>query len=399
MSVATTSPRAMSSRAPAARPAPRRVRVVHTVFSLATGGMENGVVNLCNRLDPTRFAPAICTFTPGGALEARVDRDRVDLFCVPRQWNNDPTLPLRLARELRRRRVDIVHTHAWGTLVEGVLAARLARTPKIVHGEHGLLERGANRRRIMQRWLWPRANQLLSVSARLAEEMVELAGRKIAQVKVVPNGVDADRFRPCARDVDGVRASFGLPTDDVVIGMVARLVPVKNHAGLLTVAASLRRAGRQFTIALAGDGPLRDELLRQVDQLGLSGRVHFLGDVTNIADFYRALDIFVLNSDSEGMSNTILEAMSTGLPVIATDVGSNAESVDDGRTGILVPPADAAALAGAMATLIDLTETRAAYGRAARRRVEDEFSLDRMVRGYEAVYEELFSPATSRGNC
>lgn len=378
---------------------PRRVRVVHTVFSLGTGGMENGVVNLCNRLDPARFAPAICTFAPGGALEARVDRDRVEIFCVPRRWNNDPTLPLRLARELRRRQAEVVHTHAWGTLVEGVLAARLAGTPKIVHGEHGLLENDKWRRRVLQRWLWARADQLLSVSGRLADEMMELAPKRTRSVRVVPNGVDADRFRPADGHVTAARASFGLPMDSVVIGMVARLVPVKNHAGLLAAASVLLRAERQFTIALAGDGPLRDQLSRQVDDLGLSGRVHFLGDVTNIADFYRALDIFVLNSDSEGMSNTILEAMSTGLPIVATDVGSNAASVAAGRTGLLVPPADSRALAAALVRLIDDPQLRLAYGSAGRLRVEDEFSLDRMVRRYEEIYEQLFSTAASGGNC
>ena len=143
---------------------------MHVVFSLQTGGLENGVVNLCNRLPLDEYLPTICVFRGGGALEGRLQRDRVTWCEVRRFGNHDPTLPFRLAWELRRRQIDIVHTHSWGTLVEGVLAAKLAGTPVMVHGEHGLLEERP-RNLPIQRWLWSRTQQVTSVATPLADRM------------------------------------------------------------------------------------------------------------------------------------------------------------------------------------------------------------------------------------
>ena len=150
-----------------------RLRVLHLVFSLDTGGLENGVVNLCNRLDSERFAASICTFSAGGALESRLTTERVKLFNTARWWRHDFALPLRLAKFLRAHPVDILHTHSWGTLVEGVLAARLAGVPIVVHGEHGVLQ-DKFRHRIAQRWLWAGVDQLLAVSSPLADRMSTL---------------------------------------------------------------------------------------------------------------------------------------------------------------------------------------------------------------------------------
>jgi glycosyltransferase involved in cell wall biosynthesis len=171
--------------------------------------------------------------------------------------------------------------------------------------------------------------------------------------------------------------------------MVARLVPVKNHIGVFQAIERLRREGMDITIALAGDGPLRDELAKAARDLGIGDRVVFLGNVREISRLYRAMDIFVLNSHSEGMSNTILEAMASGLPVIATAVGSNPEIVVAERTGTLVAPGDIVALANALAFVVRRPQLQRSYSVAARRRAEEAYSLDRMVRRYEETYERL----------
>jgi glycosyltransferase involved in cell wall biosynthesis len=317
-----------------------------------------------------------------------VDKSRVEVFCVERRWNNDPTLPLRLSRQLRRRPIDILHTHSWGTLVEGALAATLARVPTVVHGEHGLLE--SHRRHIaVQRWLWPRTDQLLAVSAQLANQMSQLVNLPRQKIEVVLNGVDTERFHSEYEVQADHRAYFGLPATGQLIGTVARLVPVKNCLGLLHAVAKLRLEGIRVAVALAGDGPLRGELMQTAHELQISDAVHFLGDVADVDRFYRAIDIFVLNSHSEGMSNTILEAMASGLPVVATDVGSNSELIAAERTGIIVPAGDVVQLADALAGLIRRPARCRALGIAARRRAVDEYSLDRMVQNYESVYERL----------
>jgi glycosyltransferase involved in cell wall biosynthesis len=319
----------------------------------------------------------------------------VDLVELKKLWNNDPSLPFRLAWELWRRRIELVHTHSWGTLLEGVVAAKLARTPVIIHGEHGILETRPRNVRL-QRTIWAKTHQLTAVASPLADDMANLTRTPRDQIRVIPNGVDTDRFfpRPELRSV--ARQSLGLSQSDVLIGMVARLVPVKNHRGVLEAIEALVKAGMPISLALAGDGPLRSELQRLADDLGLTQRVHFLGNVGNIEHFFNSLDLFILNSHSEGMSNTLMEAMASGLAVIATAVGPNPDLVVEGETGLVVPPNAQAALARAISELVADKSLRERMGRQGRVRVERFCGIDKMVQDYSDLYEELcrkFVPA------
>ena len=264
----------------------------------------------------------------------------------------------------------------------------MARIPTIIHGEHGVLQ-VQRRNLIVQRWLWRKADQLLSVSGPLADRMASVVGFPRSRIKVIRNGVDTQRFRPNLGDGAQSRIRWNLPVDKLLLGIVARLDPVKNHLGVFHAVDLLRRQGLDVAIALAGDGPLRDELEKAARDLGIGNRAYFLGNVRQIDVFYEGLDVFVLNSHSEGMSNTVLEAMASGLPVVATAVGSNPELVVEGRTGLLVPPGDVASLADGLARLARLPGLRQAMGAAGRRRVESQYSIDRMVRQYESLYQRL----------
>ena len=346
-----------------------RLNIMHVVYSLETGGLENGVVNLCNRLDPAKFAPSICVFQPGGALEARVNRGGVRLLATRKYFRNDPTLPFRLAWQVRRLQIDILHTHSWGTLVEGVAAAKIARTPMIVHGEHGVMEERPRNVRI-QRWLWPRARQLTAVAAPLADEMAKVVRFPRERIQVITNGVDTDRYRPRTDERCEFRRRFNVPDDCLAIGAVGRFVPVKNHLGTLQALAMLKDRGITAVLAIAGSGPLLESLEQAARDLNVQDQVRFLGEVPEVERFLGALDVFVLNSLSEGMSNTILEAMASGLPVVATAVGSNPLLVEDGKAGCLVPAEDADALARALEELCREPLRREALGKIARARIE-----------------------------
>jgi L-malate glycosyltransferase len=372
-----------------------RLNIMHVVYSLETGGLENGVVNLCNRLDKERFAPSICVFRSGGVLESRVKADGVKLLATKAFFGTDPTLPFRLAWQLQRLRIDILHTHSWGTLVEGVAASKLARTPLVIHGEHGVMEERP-RNVAIQRWLWSQTQQIMAVSAPLADRMAKIINYPRNRIQVILNGVDAECFRPRPENRSEWRQRLGLPDDGFVIGMVARLVPVKNHLGMLRALALLKERGIIATLALAGSGPLGESLMRTAHELNIHEQVRFLGDVSQVERFLNTLDVFVLNSLSEGMSNTILEAMACGIPVVATAVGSNASLVEEGKTGRLIAVDDAAALALALEKLMREPSLRAAMGKNARARIENHFSIDRMVREYEELYlrkSERFSCA------
>ena len=361
------------------------MHVMHVVFSLQPGGMEHGVVKLVNRLDPTRVRSAICCTTPGGALKALVNPS-VRVHELNRRRGNDPWLVRDLYRLFRRERPHIVHTHAWGTMVEGLVAARLARVPAVVHGEHGTLQLKPRQRHV-QRWGWRGADQVLSVSSRLAERLAHDVGFPLERVKTLRNGVDLARFDRIDRGK--ARRALGVTDDRLVLVTVGRLVQVKDHATLLEAVQRLRQDAISLQVLVAGDGPLAQPLATRAAALGIDADVRWLGHRPDVESVLAAGDVFVLSSASEGLSNTILEAMASGLPVVATRVGGADEMVLEGQTGLLVPPGDPGALAGALAALARDRDTRIAMGTAGRRRAQAEFSLEGMVTRYQDMYLEL----------
>jgi glycosyltransferase involved in cell wall biosynthesis len=280
-----------------------------------------------------------------------------------------------------------LHTHGWATLVEGYVAAAIGRVPIIVHGEHGTLQ---TRNAWIQRTLWGRVDQVLSVSSVLAGRMSTVMGFPYERIKTIRNGVETERFTPALRPQ--ARASFGLSDADVVVGIVGRLEPVKDQRRFVDAVACLAREGVRFKVLVAGEGTLRQELEAQVASLELGDRVSFLGMRLDVETIMAALDVFVLCSKSEGLSNTILEAMASGVPVVATDVGGAQELLEPGVHGLIVPPQDTAALAVAIAELVADHPRRAAMSAANRLRTTTEFSLEAMVRAYEELYVRLMRP-------
>ena len=370
---------------PSGGAAGRPVRVFHVLFALRLGGTEAGVVKLVNAHDRRLVSSAIVSCKPSDSLRTQV-ADDVPVFEFDRREGNDPRIILQLMRLFRHERPDVVHTHSWGTVCEGLVAAKLARVPFVVHGEHGTMElRPMNRR--VQRWAWGRFDRVLSVSSRLAEKMAREVGFDAVRIDVIRNGIDVQRFAP-GRRIEARRA-LGLLSDEIVVGTLGRLVPVKDHANLLAAVARLRTQGRQFTLLIVGDGPLRADLESIVLANGLGDTVRFLGARADADRVLAAMDVYVSSSASEGLSNTIIEAMATGLPVVATHVGGSDELVEDGLTGRLVPAQHADALAAGLAELLNDAELRTRYGAAGRQRAEHEFSLSHMVSGYEAMYRGL----------
>jgi sugar transferase (PEP-CTERM/EpsH1 system associated) len=310
----------------------------------------------------------------------------VPVFELQRRPGTDVALIGALYRTFRRERPHIVHTHAWGTLVEGLLAARLARVPLVVHGEHGTLQLKPYQARV-QRAAWGRVSRLLAVSSRLAERMAATTGFPIERIQVIRNGVDLSRFGHVPRDA--ARRELGVPSTAFAIGTAGRLVPVKDQRTLLEAVAVLARRGVDATALIAGEGPLLADLQAQAASLGMSERVRFLGHRPDIERVFAALDVFVLSSVSEGMSNTILEAMASRLAVVATQVGGADELVIDGTTGLLVPSEAPPAMADALEHLARQPAVRATMAAAARARACDDFGIERMLSNYGGLYDSL----------
>jgi sugar transferase (PEP-CTERM/EpsH1 system associated) len=370
-----------TAAAPAAPPRP--IKVMHVMFAFSLGGLEGGVLKLSNGFDRRLIAPSICSCRPADEMKTQLRPD-VSLFEMNRKLlGNDPAFVLQFTRLLRRERPDILHTHGWATLVEGFVAARLAGVRAIVHGEHGTL---IPRNAWIQRTLWGRVDQVLSVSSVLAQRMSNVMGFPEKRIRTIRNGVETERFTPALRSQ--ARASFGLASDDVVVGVVGRLEPVKDQQRLLDAVGVLARQGMRFKVMIAGEGTLRSRLEEQVAALGIADRVSFLGMRLDVQTVMAALDVFVLSSKSEGLSNTILEAMSSGLPIVATDVGGARELLEPGTQGLLVPSENVEALSRAIGELVTDAPRRVAMGLASRARAVNEFSVQSMIRAYENVYTQ-----------
>jgi sugar transferase (PEP-CTERM/EpsH1 system associated) len=368
------------------------MRVVHVLQSLDVGGLENGVVNVVNGLHAS-FEQAVVCVRGAGPMAARLPPD-VPVVALERPAADRWTV-LPLARALRALRPTVVHSRNWPA-IEAVPAARLARVPVVLHGEHGReaadpdgLDR---RRRRVRRLLSPLVDRFVTVSADLRRWLGRDVGIPERKLVTIVNGVDTERFAP--GDGGASRLALGLAPGAPVVGTVGRLDLVKDHAGLLRAFARVRAAHPATVLVLAGDGPCRAVLARLAGQLGLGAAVRFLGLRPDVPAVLRALDVFVLPSIAEGISNTLLEAMATGLPVVATRVGGNPELVEADVTGTLVRAGDPAALAAGILRYVEDPHLRELAGKAARQQAVARFDLAGMLARYRELYAAL---ARARG--
>ena len=369
--------------------------IAHVVNSLATGGLENGVVNLANAT-VDRFDHVIVCLTALGALEWRL-HPGVRVVSMNNRPGRQIANLLQLARTLRRLGPRIVHSRNWPAM-DAVIAARLARASVVVHGEHGREASDPDgldpRRKRIRRLLQPFITRFVCVSLELGRWLVEDIGVPSSKVETIHNGVDVARF--ITPDKSSARSALGIGPNDLVVGSVGRLDPVKGHASLIGAFATLAPRFPSSVLIIAGDGPLRGDLERLVDELALRNRVRLLGERRDVPTVLAALDIFVLPSLAEGMSNTILEAMASALPVVATRVGGNPELVESGSTGMLVPASDRGALVHAIEMYLDDGHLRHLHGKNGRGRTVEHFSLARMADDYSTLYRNLARRSAGR---
>lgn len=391
---ARTSERRTTHRAPL---------IVHIIHRFGVGGLENGLVNLVNHLPPTQFCHAIVCLTESTPFRQRIRRPDVQIHALGKRSGKDLLVYWRLFRLLRKLRPDIVHTRNLATL-DCQFVAALAGVPGRVHGEHGWDVydlHGTNRRyRTMRRLVGRIAQRFVTMSRHLEQWLVKDVGIDPRRVTQLYSGVDAEKFAPRT----GARAAVlpdGFAGDNAfVIGTAGRLDPVKDpinlvqgFAALVDGDAGIRARARLVYI---GDGSLRAQLEAEASRLGVREACWFAGSRDDVPQLLRALDLFVLPSLNEGISNTILEAMATGLPVVATRVGGNAELVEEGVTGRLCDAASPQALADAMRPYLADPALGPRQGSAARARVVERFSMDRMVGQYADIYTQVFSSVSRR---
>jgi sugar transferase (PEP-CTERM/EpsH1 system associated) len=382
-------------RGPDARPL-----VMHVVHRFDTGGLENGLVNLINHMPASAYRHAVLALTEVTDFKDRVQRDDVEFIALHKPPGQGFKAWPRIWRELRKHRPSIVHTRNLGPL-EMQVAVAAAGVPVRVHGEHGRelndLDGSNLRMQRVRRLYAPFVHRYVALSRDLQQYLVSQIGIPPARISQIYNGVDAQHFAPSAQ---GPQAIAGCPFSAPahwLIGSVGRMQGVKDQTLLTRAflrALELQPALRQrLRLVLVGEGPLRAESQALLDAAGASPLAWLPGERRDVADVMRGLNCFVLPSLAEGISNTILEAMASGLPVVATQVGGNPELVDHGHTGWVVPAADVEAMAQALLRMAAAPDEAARMGQAGRLAVEQRFSLPAMVAAYQGLYDKQLAAA------
>ncbi len=363
----------------------RRKSVLYVVEDLERGGAERVVVNLATRLNRERFEPVICCLAKRGALAGEVEQAGIQLHVLGKRPGIDPAVLWRLHALVRRLRPDVIHTHLFTGNAWGRAAGWLAGTRRIVASEHSV-DLWKNRiRRLVDRLLALPTYRLIAKSEAIADFYKTVVHIPAWKVVTIRNGIDLSLY---GNGIDGraVRACIGVPQNALLVGTIGRLSPEKGQDVLVEALRMLKRNVPDMRGIMAGDGPSRWQLERLVRSSGMQEIICLLGHRNDVPALLSVMDIFVLPSHREGLPLALLEAMATGLPVVATDVGGCGEVIRDGHNGLLVAPGRPELIAGAIKRLACDEGLRRSLGHQARRTIEEHFSVDRMVRQIEELY-------------
>ncbi len=373
------------------------LRTLFALTSMPVGGAETLLVNLIRRLDRQRFAPELCCLKEPGPLGDELARE-IPLHSGLLGGKYDLRIFPRLVRLLKQRQIDAVVTVGAGDkMFWGRLAAWRAGVPVIASALHstGWPDGIGRLNRMLTRW----TDAFIGVAKPHGEHLIEQERFPAEKVFVIPNGVDTQKFRGRDNNRTRIREELGIPRQAPVVGIVAALRQEKNHLLFLRSASILHENMADVHFVIVGDGPEREKLEHASRAAKLDSCVHFAGTRGDIAEVLSALDLFALTSHNEANPVSILEAMSVGLPVVSTNVGSVSETVAHGETGYLAKPGAAAEIARYWRDLLSDPATARKMGQAGRQVVVDHWSLEAMVQGYEdllqSIYERKCPPAAA----
>jgi glycosyltransferase involved in cell wall biosynthesis len=363
--------------------------ILYLITELSTGGAQAALLRLLKGLDRERFTPTVaCLYNGDGAIAREIRVLGVPVFDAKMRHKAGLPALLRLYHHIRRVRPAILHTSLFHANLPGRVLGRLAGlagtpAPIIICSERTMAMEPEWRYRV-NRWTIGLVDRVIAVSANVRDFCVSRIGLPDEKLVVIHNGVQVPASPLSPREA---RAELGLPRDGLVIGTVSRLDPVKGVDFLIRALAQTKGV----TLVIIGDGPQHAALETLASDLGVADQIHWAGHRRDVPHLLPALDVFVQPSLHEGMPNTVLEAMTAGLPVVATAVGGTPEVVVDGITGLLVPPCDPDGLAQAINALLGDPDLRRKMGRAGKERVARYFTVERMVEQTQRLYEQLLT--------
>lgn len=359
--------------------------ILHLIETSGPGGAEKMLMSLVENLNQKAYRSVICLLKDGW-LNTQLRQRGIETVLIPQSRGLDPGWLYKCVRLIRQKEVDLVHAHEFNMNVYGCMAAWFSLVPSIatVHGKGYYIDRW--RRKMAYRAVANHSFRMVAVSENVRQFLIEQVGAKPDKLTTIYNGIDRKRF---LRSEDGVqlRRELGIPETTPVIGAIGNLYPVKGHTYLVKAAAHVVERFPEAVFLFAGRGVLLTQLQHEVDQLGLTNSVKFLGFREDIPALLQALDIFVLPSLSEGLPLSLLEAMASSKPAVATNVGGTPEVLVNEETGYLVPPMDHESLASRLLALLSDKAMAKRMGANGRNRVCEKFLLETMVSAYEALYE------------
>ena len=375
----------------ARRPVANPVHLCHLVQQMDIGGVASNVLEVCNGLNTDDFMTScLCVEDRGVAAERVEPRVQVWALHTRERGQPGPREVLRMADLLRRYAVDVLHVHGAGWYYPaGVMAARLAGVGHVLLTEHSVKNPAPG-----PPWSFagPRVagwtDRYTATSPAVAAVLARQLRIPPERVQVIPKGVDLEMYRP-PLDAEAARAAMGVRPKETALGMVSSVTSQRGHLVLLDALAQLLGEGVNLRLLMVGRGPRREDVQKRVVRLGLEQVVTMVEKNADMPAFYSALDVFVVPGRHDGISSAALEAMATGLPVVAANAGANMEAVRDGETGMLVPEDNAAILARILAQLAEDPSRRKTLGERARLHVEEHHRAETMVQRHSALYHGL----------
>lgn len=378
---------------------PKKYLIAHVIYRFGMGGLENGLVNIINRLPDDKYQHAIVCMTDHNEFSNRLNKP-VDIYDMHKKPGKDLMLYFRLWKLFKKIKPDIVHSRNLSAL-ESQLPAFLTGVPIRIHGEHGRdvhdLDGSNKRYQQIRKFFRTIINYYIPLSKDLENYLINTIQVNKNKITTICNGVDTDKFnfhKPIDKAISDLPEDF-IKENTILIGTVGRLEEVKDQSNLLEAFIELLKTPKVFNkdvkLILVGDGSLRKKIQKRIEVAGIEDKVWLAGARDKIAEIMNLMTIFVLPSLAEGISNTILEAMACGLPVIATNVGGNAELIKDGQTGFIVPASDPHAIKEKILQYIEAPDLLQEHGQSARRRIKEKFSITKMVQSYSEVYIKLLN--------
>ncbi|GAA6184327.1 TIGR03088 family PEP-CTERM/XrtA system glycosyltransferase [Aliiglaciecola sp. NS0011-25] len=373
----------------------KKIHIMHIIYRFDTGGLENGVVNLINRLDSQKYQHTIVTLKGYSELFCqRIQTQNVEFFDLAKKDGNDISIFFKLRKLLKKLNPDILHTRNTAT-IENQLVGWWCRVPYRIHGEHGWDVNdmhGQNKKyQMLRRFMKTYIHKYVALSTEAFDYLRDTIGVYTDDIRHICNGVDVDKFTPQNSDLSLFPEHFATE-NMLVFGTVGRLAEVKNQPFLLEAFIALvgqfPEHKERLRLVIVGDGVLMEKMLARTQQVDLSSQVWFAGNRSEVAQLMNCMDVFVLPSLAEGISNTILEASASGLPVIATNVGGNPELIAaDLKKSHLVEVNDINALVSAMSQYVSSPELKHKNGLIVRNHCVANFSIDTMVGKYNELYQ------------